>query len=268
MSYTFGDNHEASRRLGRLAEVYEQETRSLLTCAGAVVGGRFELAVDLGCGPGWSTQLIEVTLNPVRTVGLEASESFVAEARSNHPKLEFFRHDVLVSPFPVQNPDFLFCRFLLTHFSSPRAALRCWARVSRPNAILAILENESLYSDHPALARYYEMVALMQGHYGQQLHIGALLDEVLEGTDWTVVQSESVTLEKPSPEMAQLHVANIRTWGKSGFAIAEFDRGELLQLEKDLALIASGAEKAGVIRNTVKCLIARRNAERRSSADV
>jgi trans-aconitate 2-methyltransferase len=118
MSYTFGDNHEASRRLGRLAEVYEQETRSLLTSAGEVVGGRVELAVDLGCGPGWSTRLIEVTLNPVRTVGLDASERFVAEARSNHPQHEFFRHDVLLSPFPVQNPDFLFCRFLISKLFS------------------------------------------------------------------------------------------------------------------------------------------------------
>jgi trans-aconitate 2-methyltransferase len=267
MSYTFGDNHEASGRLCRLAEVYEQETRSLLTSAGAVVGGRVELAVDLGCGPGWSTQVIEVTLNPLRTVGADASERFVAEARSNHPQLEFFRHDVLMSPFPVQNPDFLFCRFLLTHFRSPRAALQCWARVSKPNAILAILETESLYSRHPALSRYYEMVAQMQGHYGQQLNIGASLHEVLEGTDWTVVQSESVTLEKSSTEMAQLHLANIRTWGKSDFAIAAFDRGELHQLEQDLALIASGAEAAGMVCNVARRLIARRGAERGGCPD-
>jgi trans-aconitate 2-methyltransferase len=267
MSYTFGDNHEASRRLGRLAEVYEQETRSLLTSAGAVVGGRFELAVDLGCGPGWSTQLIELTLNPVRTVGLDASERFVAEARTNHPRLEFIRHDVLTSPFPIQNPDFLFCRFLLTHFPSPRAALQCWARVSRSNAILAILETESLYSEHPTLSCYYEMVAQLQRHYGQQLNIGASLDDVLEGTEWTVVQSESSTLEKSPHEMAQLHLANIRTWGKSDFAIAAFDRGELHQLEHDLALIASGAETAGVIHNTTKLVIAQRNAGSGDCAD-
>ena len=30
MGYTFGDNQEASRRLRRLAEVYETETRDLL----------------------------------------------------------------------------------------------------------------------------------------------------------------------------------------------------------------------------------------------
>jgi trans-aconitate 2-methyltransferase len=261
MSYTFGDNHEASRRLGHLAEVYELETRSLLTSAGAVAGVRFELAVDLGCGPGWSTQLIEIALNPVRTVGLDASERFIAEARSNHPRLEFIRHDVIISPFPVQNPDLLFCRFLLTHFPSPRAALQCWARVSRPNAILAMLETESLYSEYPTLSRYYEMVGLMQSHYGQKLNIGASLDAVLDGTEWTAVESESVLLEKSACEMAQLHLANIRTWGKSDFAIRAFDRGEVHQVEQDLALIASGAETAGVVHNTVKRVIARRKAE-------
>ena len=267
MSYTFGDNHEASRRLGRLAQVYEQETRSLLSSAGAVVGGRFELAVDLGCGPGWSTQLIEVTLNPVRTVGLDASERFVAEASSNHPQLEFIRHDVLISPFPVQNSDFLFCRFLLTHFPSPRGALQCWAQVSRPNAVLAMLETESLYSEHLTLSRYYEMVALMQRHYGQQLHIGASLDDVLERTEWTIIQSASVTLEKSSHAMAQLHLTNLRTWGKSDFAIAAFDRGDLHQLEHDLALIASGAETAGVVHNTTKRVIAQRDFGRGGCAD-
>jgi trans-aconitate 2-methyltransferase len=105
MSYTFGDNDEASRRLRRLAEVYEPETRALLNSAGSVSDGRFELGVDLGCGPGWSTLLIAVTVNPVRMIGLDSSERFGAEARSNQPQLEFTRHDVLVSPFPVHSLD-------------------------------------------------------------------------------------------------------------------------------------------------------------------
>ena len=124
-----------------------------------------------------------------------------------------------------------------------------------------------MHSEHTTLSRYYEMVTLMQRHYGQQLNIGASLDDVLEGTEWTVVQSVNVTLEKSSYEMAQLHLANIRTWGKSDFAIAAFDRGELHQLEQDLALIASGAETAGVIHNTTKLVIAQRNAGSGDCAD-
>ena len=82
MVYTFGDNEEASRRLHRLAEVYEQETRDLLNAVQSEFSGcRIGVALDLGCGPGWSTHLIEATLSPKRTVGLDSSEAFLAEWR-------------------------------------------------------------------------------------------------------------------------------------------------------------------------------------------
>ena len=84
MSYTFGDTEQASRRLRLLASVYEPESRALL---GAVAEFRAKrsigLAIDLGCGPGWSTRLINEVLAPDRTVGLDSSERYVAEARAN-----------------------------------------------------------------------------------------------------------------------------------------------------------------------------------------
>jgi trans-aconitate 2-methyltransferase len=137
VGYTFGDNQEASRRLRRLAEVYEPETRDLLeTVRPECSGRRLELALDLGCGPGWSTHLFEVMLSPKRTVGLEASEVYVAEARLNQPQLEFIRHDILTTPFPVYDADFIFCRFLLTHLASPHTALESWTHAARPGAIM------------------------------------------------------------------------------------------------------------------------------------
>ena len=109
MGYTFGDNQQASRRLHRLAEVYESETRDLLNAVRSeFCGPRLELALDLGCGPGWSTQLIKASVSPKRTVGLDSSESYVAEARINQPQLEFIRHDVLMTPFPLDNADMIF----------------------------------------------------------------------------------------------------------------------------------------------------------------
>jgi trans-aconitate 2-methyltransferase len=260
MGYTFGDNQEASRRLRRLAEVYEPETRELLNTVRSECNRmRFELALDLGCGPGWSTRLIELTLNPVRTIGLEASETYVAEAQSNHPHLEFIRHDVLKAPFPAKGADFIFCRFLLTHLPSPHVALESWAVAARPGAILAIHETEALHSTHPALSRYYEMVAEMQRHHGQDLNVGALLDRAAAGTNWCVLRSESVVLEKPAREMAQLHAANLRTWGNNDFAVQAFSRHEMDQIQTELDSIASGRKEAGIVCNTAKQMIARRS---------
>ncbi len=91
-NYTFGDNDRASARLRRLAELYEHETRELLQRHGRRAP---RLAVDLGCGPGWSTRLLHEALAPLRTLGLDASERFVVEARRSHgPELLFVVHDV------------------------------------------------------------------------------------------------------------------------------------------------------------------------------
>ena len=256
MSYTFGDSIEASLRLRRLAEVYEPETRDLLNAVRSDRSTRFELALDLGCGPGWSTRLIEVMLSPKRIIGLEGSEAYVAEARSNHPQLEFLRHDVLKTPFPVDNADFIFCRFLLTHLPSTRVAFESWAHAARSGAILAIHETQALHSTDPALSRHYEMVAQMQRHYGQELNVGALLDDALAGTKWCLVRSQSVVLEKSARDMAQLHVANLRTWGSNNFAVQAFNKHELDQLESELDSIASGSKEAGVVYNTAKQIIA------------
>ena len=259
MAYTFGDNQEASRRLRRLAEVYEPETRDLLHAVQSVHCGRsFELGLDLGCGPGWSAHLIEVTLNPKRIVGLEASEAYVAEARSNQPQLEFIQHDVLTFPFPVDNADFIFCRFLLTHLPSPRAAIESWAHAARSGAILAIHETEALHSTHPAFSRYYDMVAQMQKHYGQELNVGALLNDAFTGASWRLIRSESLVLEKSARDMAQLHLTNLHTWGGNDFALHAFDKCEMDQLESELGSIASGDKEAGVVYNTAKHIIARR----------
>lgn len=258
MGYTFGDNQEASRRLRHLAEVYEPETRDLLTAVQSECSStRFELALDLGCGPGWSTRLIELTLSPMRIIGLEASDAYVAEARINLPQIEFIRHDVLTTPFPVDKADFLFCRFLLTHLPSPRVALETWAAAAIRGTTLAIHETQALHSTHPAISRYYEMVAQMQKHYGQELNVGASLDDAFRGTNWCLVRSDSVVLGKSARDMAQLHVANLRNWRSNDFATQTFDKREMDQLENELDSIASGREEAGVVYNTAKQIIAR-----------
>jgi SAM-dependent methyltransferase len=259
MSYTFGDHEEASRRLRRLAEVYEPETRGLLQLA--LDSGRSRtlgLAVDLGCGPGWTTQLVDAVLKPQQIVGLDFSKRYIAEARANCPELEFLQHDIVQTPFPVEPPELLFCRFLLTHLQSPQTALQTWAEVAAPRAMLLIHETERIESPHPALRRYYKLLEVMQRHYGQLLNVGAILETSLAGTAWEVCQSRSLVMEKPAREMAQLHLPNLRTWSRNEFAAQAFDRQELDELEAALDSIASGATEAGLVRNTGRQIVAQR----------
>lgn len=255
--YTFGDGDRAAARLRRLAELYEPSTRELLLraerqgCA---------LATDLGCGPGWSTRLLHDVVRPARAVGLDASERYVAEARRLQPgALEFLRHDVTTSPFPVR-PDLLLARFLLTHLRETAQVLATWAQASADGARLLLHETETLTSGHPALARYYALVAELQGHYGQRFDVGARLDGALESSPWRVLDSRAVPLAMPAPHMAELHLANLRTWRQDEYAARTFDAGELEELEGTLARIVTGEERAEAVTNVVRQVVAERPA--------
>lgn len=253
--YTFGDNDRAAARLRRLAEIYEPVTRELLERGGIPGCG---VAVDLGCGAGWSTRLLRDVLRPHRSVGLDTSERFVGEASRRHgPEVEFALHDVTRAPFPVR-PDLLLGRFLLTHLRDTDAVLAAWAEAAAPRARLLVHETESLRGAHPALRRYYELVARLQRHYGQALDIGADLDVAFARAPWRVLESRAVALEFPAAQMAELHLANLRTWRGDAYASRSFDRAELDELDRSLERIVTGAEPAGVVSNVVRQVVAER----------
>lgn len=260
MAYTFGDTERASRRLRDLARVYEPESRALLRSVLELRDPQeLRIAVDLGCGPGWSTQLVRETLQPQRTIGLDSSQRYIAEARVNHPHLDFLQHDILHVPFPVDSADLLFCRFLLTHVRSPSSALDAWTHLAAPGGLLVIHETESLQATDPSLRRYYELVGEMQRHYGQELNVGAMLDESFASVQWKVRRSERIVLQKSAREMAQLHLPNLRTWGSNEYASQAFDRHEIEELDRVLERIASGAEDAGTVQNAARQIIAERS---------
>lgn len=253
--YTFGDNEQASLRLRHLAEIYQQETRELLQ-RGGVRAPR--LAVDLGCGPGWSTQLIRDVLSPDRTLGLDASDRYIAEARKQHPSLEFEVHDIARAPFPVQTPDVLLCRFVLTHLRAVSEVLRTWATVAAPGALLFVHETESMEAENPSLRRYYDMVAQLQRHYGQALEVGSILEASFENSGWQVRENRRLLLEKPADQMASVHLTNLRTWRHDAYASQAFDTNEVDRLEASLEHIARGLGDHGVIVNAARQIIAQR----------
>jgi len=257
--YTFGDNDQASARLRRLAELYEPETRELLLRDAA---RKTQLAIDLGCGPGWTTRLLHDTLHPARTVGLDASARYIDEARCNRGQdnqsspIEFHVHDVTQTPFPVPAPDALLCRFLLTHLHKIAEVLSRWAKASAPDCVLFIHETESMNADHPALRRYYELVAQLQRHYGQTLEVGALLEGCVAKSGWRMVESTRLELRKPASAMAQIHLANLRTWRHDDYARQTFDASEIDALEASLTQIAASPDSSAVI-NIARQVIAR-----------
>jgi trans-aconitate 2-methyltransferase len=235
--------------------LYEPETRELLQ-RGDVRAAR--VAVDLGCGPGWSTRLLHDVVHADRTIGLDASERYITDARGNHgSELEFQVHDIARAPFPITAPDVMLSRFLLTHLSSPSDVLAAWASIAAADSLLFIHETEALETDHPALRRYYELVAQLQRHYGQTLYIGSVLDACFENSGWRMVESRRRILEKPAAKMAELHLANLRTWRNDEYARQAFDLTEIDSLDASLVRIVNGSENGGIVFNAARQIIAR-----------
>ncbi len=253
--YTFGCDSLAGRRLRRLADLYEPEARLLL----ADVEQGLDLALDLGCGPGWSTELLHTLARSKRTIGLDAAVSYVTAARARALRgVEYHVHDVTVAPLPCGPADVLLCRFLLTHLARPQETLDVWATAARPGARLFVHETARLATDHPALTLYYACVAEMQAHYGQSLHVGMDLEAHFDPRLWRIVRSEVLERAKPARLMAELHLMSLRTWRADAFVRQRYAPQMLQGLERDLERLVAGDEAVPDVRNDCRHIVAER----------
>src|SRR5579859_4118738 len=100
MAYVFKDTDLATRRLHVLTEVFEPASRAFLRDMAA--GERHALALDLGCGPGYTTRLVAEVTGCEQAFGMDASERFVARASTENASehISFVRHDLTQIPFP------------------------------------------------------------------------------------------------------------------------------------------------------------------------
>lgn len=240
--YTFGDTERAARRLELLAKAYEAPSRRLLERFSPT---GLDLALDLGAGPGHTTRLVHAASRAQRTIGLEASERYLEQARAGADAgIEFLREDVTSPSAAVPAAGLVFSRFLLTHVHDANAALHAFRNLVRPGGLLLLQETAHMESSHPALARYYELVGQLQANYGQQLCIGQELERFALGAPYRIVHSTVQRFEQPAQTMAEIHLQNLRTWRTDAFAQRAFDRVELDRLECSLEAIVSGAERA------------------------
>jgi trans-aconitate 2-methyltransferase len=239
-TYTFGDTPTAADRLALLAEVFRPAAVAVLQ-QWARPGPR--LALDLGSGPGHTTRLVHAVTGAAHTTGVERSAAYVAQARTAGGEgIDYLEHDVVDGDLPVPPADLVYARFLLTHLADPGAALARWLRLLAPGGRLIVQETARLTSSHPALARYYELVAQLQRHYGQALEIGSALGRLGAGLDAEVLHSGVRTVSPPAASMARLHELNLRTWRQDPYAGEHFDAAELDAVAAGLARVSRGED--------------------------
>ena len=246
--YTFGDTDLAAERLRVLARVFEPSSSRLLRGLASSPG---ELALDLGCGPGFTTQLVAEHIAAPRVVGLDQSSKLLEQATRERgtERVSFALCDVSAPPFALPGASFLYSRFLLTHLRDPAQVVRGWASCAQPAARLVLEETAFLTGEHSAFPRYYALVERMQTHYGQRMYIGRELAALCGSPGWLVESAEISVSPLPAADMARLHFLNLQTWSSDPFARANYPAAELVELGRELEAIASGI----VVTPAVSC---------------
>jgi SAM-dependent methyltransferase len=185
--YAFGDSDRAAQRLALVARVFEPASREFLAAAGRRGGA---LAVDLGCGPGHTTELLSSALGSARCVGLDSSLAYVEAARRKFRAAsrrrakaiglapagcEFICHDVLSAPYPTGPADTLYARFLVSHLADPEAAIGVFASQLAPRGRLLLDEVEWIHSNAEPFRRYLALVSAVLASQQQCLFVGPLV---------------------------------------------------------------------------------------------
>jgi trans-aconitate 2-methyltransferase len=103
-----GESHWDTALYLKFEEERTQPARDLL----ARIGAPARRIVDLGCGPGTSTQLLAARFPQAEIVGIDNSEEMLAEARRRLPRIAFERRDISAWR-PSFAPDLIFANAAL-----------------------------------------------------------------------------------------------------------------------------------------------------------
>ncbi len=258
--YTFGDGDVAKDRLRLLAQAFEPSTRALLARLARLAPGRGGIVVDLGCGAGYTTDVICELLAADRVFGVDRSARLLDAARARMGvRADFVEQDVASAPLPLPPARVLYARFLLTHLRDVTRVLVGWKEALAPGGLVVLEEIAFMTSEHPALRRYYAIVERMQAHYGQAMYIGRLLDLAGRAAGLESVESTVAELAVPAARMARLHVMNLQTWKDDPYVRASFDSEEIAALSVTLGRIAAGGELSPPVACGIKQVVLRRD---------
>jgi SAM-dependent methyltransferase len=254
--YTFGDGDVAALRLRLLAEAYAEGSRAFL---GELARARARVAIDLGCGLGYTTELLAETVAAPVTVGLDSSPRYLARARERAPAgVAFVEHDVARVPFPVAPADLLYGRFILTHLAEPFALIDRWAEVVTPGARLALEEVHTLDADDEALRRYYALIEALQAAHGQRTYIGRDFEGLPASSPWILESAVRRPIYSPAAAAARLHALNFETLRREPFVARRLGPAELDDMAAALEALASGARAAAPVRWILAQVVLRR----------
>ena len=197
-TYTLGTDPGEWARLQRQADDLASHTLALLDHAGLGPGGR---ALDLGCGPAGSIELLAERVGPSGTVTavdidpahVSLARQFIAD-RGLH-NVEVVQADARTTGLPSGAFDLVHARLLLVNIPSPEQVVAEMARVARPGGWVVTDEADAganvCYPPHHAWDRLQVILHEAYRSDGADLMAGRRLTAMLRGAGLVEVGAEA-----------------------------------------------------------------------------
>jgi len=235
--YAFRDTELAARRLALVSEVFASATRAFVE---ASVTARPQVLIDLGCGPGYSTELLADATRAERIIGLDISEAYVAAANARgRTSIEYLRHDVTELPLPGAPADVVYCRLLLAHLPHVVDTVLRWVTQVRPGGLLMLDEVECIDTGHPVLDFYEAVVVGLVAAKGGPMYAGPVLATLSNGDGWAVRSSEVRVVPVATAAAARMYGMNLAVWRDDPWVLEHHGRDAIDRLAADLDALGS-----------------------------
>ena len=241
----------ANERLKKIAEFFNPlASRFILENIHSNVNS----ALDLGCGPGYTTDMLANSTCANIITGIDFSDKFLDSARRNYPDYKFINHDVRSVPLPVK-ADIIYFRFLLSHLKDIRLLIEGWLRTLNPGGFLVLDELENIYTDNEVFKKYLSINDGLINSQGANLYVGKILDKELEGMN--LFRNVSTLIPVKDFQAASWFFPNtISVWEDQDWVKKALDESERKRISKELLeIIEQKSEKSSITWRMRKIII-------------
>jgi trans-aconitate 2-methyltransferase len=264
--YSFGETNLAAERLRVVSEVFDPTSEAFVS---ETVRNRPRLALDLGCGPGFTTRLLSRIVRPERTVGVDRSEAFLSRARaSSAVGEEYVAADVAVAPLRIPDigaqPDLIYARFLSSHLPEPEQAVARWAKELAAGGLLLLEEVDSISTQVAAFDDYLKIVSEVLAHYGNELFVGARLATSRWDADLWIEVNRTAEVRPSTGQAARMFSMNLPNWRHDPHVESTYSPDRLERLATELEGF-TGATETGRIVWQIRQIAGRQKGNRNPS---
>ena len=212
MRYTFGTSESAECRLEEIAKFFNPLASEFIR---QYIKPPISSAIDLGCGSGFTTDMLYHVSHCPNEYGFDTSANFLKRASARFKQYTFIEHDVTQVPFPVQ-AELMYVRFLLSHLKDVVELVNLWITQLLENGKFIIEELEGVDTEVNIFKEYLKINCGLIESQGASLYVGNVLGNSTYNT--SVLYNECITIPVANYQAATRFYPNtITIWEKEQY---------------------------------------------------